>query len=125
MRNRSLVILSLLVCWPMGLLVAEDVPSEAQRHLNRAIAAIEMAGGGNAAEYDDAITELKAASALAPNWEIPYYNLASISAKLQRYQDAIDYYTKYLAAAPNAKDAAQVSLQKFRKSSPQAFTSYL
>lgn len=104
----QLMLLSLLGVAFATPLMAEDIPAEAQRHLNRGIAAVELAA--STADFEDALAEFKVATELAPNWAIPYYNLASVSTKLERYQDAINYYKKYLALAPDAKDADKIRM---------------
>jgi len=88
---------------------AESVPREAQKHMNRGMAAAEMAK--SPAEYEDAIREFEQAARLAPDWSAPYFNLGVVQKKAGKYQEALNSYRKYLELAPNAPDAAQVQAE--------------
>lgn len=57
------------------------------------------------ADYEDAIREFEQAAKLAPDWPEIYYNLGVVQEKAKEYDKAIGNLEKYLALAPNAKDA--------------------
>ncbi|MRR06710.1 MAG: hypothetical protein EG828_07170 [Deltaproteobacteria bacterium] len=84
----------------------EAASVEAQRHMDRGQAAIEMAKTPE--DLEDAITEFQQAKALAPDWPDPYYHLGLIQDKLERYDDALLSLMRYLQLAPRSPDAPQV-----------------
>ena len=85
---------------------AESVPREAQKHMNRGMAAAEMAK--SPAEYEEAIREFEKAVRLAPGWPAPYFNLGYVQNEAGNYEEALNNYRKYLKLVPNAPDAEQV-----------------
>jgi len=88
---------------------AESVPREARKHMNRGMAAAEMAK--SPAEYEEAIREFEQAVRLAPGWPAPYFNLGCVQKEAGKYQEAMDNYQKYLELAPNAPDADRVQAE--------------
>ena len=85
---------------------AESVSREAEKYMNRGMAAVEMAK--SPADYDEAIREFEQAARLAPRWPAPYFNLGYVQNKIGKYQEALNNYRKYLVLVPDAPDAAQV-----------------
>lgn len=85
---------------------AAKIPAEARKHLNYGTAALEMAqdNGG----YQKAADEFEEAAKLAPQWAAPYFDLGVIYSKMERYDDALRNYKKYLELSPRAKDAEKV-----------------
>ena len=88
---------------------AESVPREAQKHMNRGMAAAGMAN--SPAEYEEAIREFEQAVSLAPDWSAPYFNLGYVLKEAGKYQEALDSYRKYLELVPKAPDAGQVQIE--------------
>lgn len=88
---------------------AESVPREAQKHMNRGMAAAEMAK--SPAEYEEAVREFEEAARLASGWPAPYFNLGYVQNETGNYQEALDNYRKYLKLVPNAPDAEQVQAE--------------
>lgn len=85
---------------------AAAVTEEAQRHFDRAMAAVEMAQTPE--DYEPAIREFLQARTLAPDWPDVYYNLGLVQDKAGHFRDAADSLRNYLRLAPNAADAATV-----------------
>lgn len=79
---------------------------QAQRHFNRGMAAVEMAGSQD--DYALAIDEFRQALALAPEWADVHYNLGLVQEKAGRYRDAVNSLRRYLQLVPNTPDAADV-----------------
>ena len=88
---------------------AEPVSREARKHMNRGMAAAEMAK--SPAEYEEAVREFEKAARLAPGWPAPYFNLGYVQNEVGKYQEALDNYRKYLKLVPNAPDAEQVQVE--------------
>ena len=88
---------------------AETVSREAQKHMNRGMAAVEMSK--SPADYEEAIREFVQAARLAPRWQAPYFNLGYVQNKVGKYRDALNSYRKYLELVPSAPDAAQVQTE--------------
>lgn len=88
---------------------AESVSREARKHMNRGMAAAEMAK--SPAEYEEAIREFKQAMKLAPAWSPPYFNLGCAQKEAGKYQEAMNNYRKYLELEPNALDTEQVQTE--------------
>ena len=59
---------------------AQTVSREAQKHMNRGMAAVEMAK--SPADYEEAIREFAQAARLAPRWQAPYFNLGYVQNKI-------------------------------------------
>ena len=85
---------------------AGAVSEEARRHMDRGLAAVEMAKTPD--DYERAISEFEKARSLAPDWADVYYNLALIQEKAGKYGDAVVNFKKYLRLAPNSNEAAEV-----------------
>jgi tetratricopeptide (TPR) repeat protein len=85
---------------------AEAVSREAEKYMNRGMAAVEMANSPD--DYKSAIKEFEQAVRLAPRWPAPYFNLGYLHNKVGKYQEALNSYRKYLVLVPNAPDAVQV-----------------
>ena len=94
--------------WALTLLNAQaaKVPAEAKKHLNYGTAALEMATDETG--YQKAAVEFGVATQLAPRWPAPYYDLGVIYSKMNRFDDALWYYNRYLELSPKAKDAEKV-----------------
>jgi tetratricopeptide (TPR) repeat protein len=86
---------------------AAQAPSnEARRHLNRGLAAVEMAK--QPTDYDAAIEEFRKAQALAPGWPDAYCQLGLAQEKAGRFRDAVLSLRKCLQLAPSAPDATAI-----------------
>jgi len=85
---------------------ADTIPREAQKHMNRGMAAVEVAESQS--DYEDAISEFEQAANIAPHWAAPYFNLGYVLKETGKYQESIDNYKKYLKLAPDAPDKEQV-----------------
>jgi len=82
------------------------VSEEAERHMSRGRAAVEMASKPE--DFQDAIKEFRKALVLAPWLGDAYYNLGVIQEKAGYYKDAIRSFKLYLLAAPSAADVREV-----------------
>lgn len=82
------------------------VPEEAQRHLGRGSAAVEIAKTSD--DFLLAISEFKKALRLAPWLANAYFNLAVVQEKAGQFNEAIQNFNLYLLAAPSAADAQDV-----------------
>lgn len=82
------------------------LPDEATRQLDFGLAAVKIAN--RPADYKAAEQHFQNASALAPWWAAPYYNLGVVSEKQGDAYSAREFYELYLAAAPTASDAGAV-----------------
>lgn len=82
------------------------VPEEAQRHLGRGSAAVEIAKTSE--DFLLAISEFKKALHLAPWLANAYFNLAVVQEKVGQFNEAIQNFKLYLLAAPSAADAQDV-----------------
>lgn len=106
MRKKLLLsVLSFILCGALSY-AQQNVSEEAQRYYDRGMAAVEMAKS-----LDDntaAVEEFNKAIALAPNWAEPYYQLAMVQEKLEKYEEAVVNLKRYLLLAPNAGNAAAV-----------------
>jgi tetratricopeptide (TPR) repeat protein len=80
---------------------ADDSLAPARAHLNAGIAYYDEA------RYDEAAREMEAAYRLRPVAELQY-NLAECYDRLNRFDDAVRAYRKYLEGAPRAADRATV-----------------
>lgn len=96
------VIASAPVARPRATGTAED----ARRHMVRGMAAVEMAK--SSVELEDAAEEFRMATEIAPNMAAAWFNLATLTARMNRYEEAIAAYNHYLALSPNADDASRV-----------------
>lgn len=83
----------------------QTISEEARRHMARGQAAVEMARSPE--EYGDAIKEFEKAAKLAPDWPVPYFNLALLQEKTGRFKEAAVSLREYLRFAPNDPDAAK------------------
>lgn len=88
---------------------AESVSREAQKHMNRGMAAAEIAK--SPAGYEEAIREFEQAVSLAPGWSASYFNLGCVQKEAGKHQEALSNYRKYLELVPNAPDAEQVQTE--------------
>ena len=68
----------------------------------RGEAAVEIAASDS--DYRKAEEEFQAAVRKAPDWPLPYYNLALVQEKSGRYSQAIENLNTYLRLSPNAPD---------------------
>ena len=82
------------------------VSEEARRHVDRGLAAVEMAKTPD--DYERAISEFEKARSLAPDWADVYYNLGLVQEKAGKYGDAVVNFKKYLRLAPNSNETAKV-----------------
>jgi len=85
---------------------AQDIPEEAQKHLARGKAAVEMAK--NPEDYKAAITEFQQAIQIAPTWGEPHYQLGLAYEKMEKYSDAIASLKRYVELAPDAENVKEV-----------------
>lgn len=105
MRKKLISVLFVALYSPISF-AQQNVTDEAQRYYDRGVAAVEMGQflDGNTA----AIEEFNKAIAVAPNWAEPYYQLAIVQEKLEKYTEAVVNLKRYLLLAPNAGNAAAV-----------------
>lgn len=82
------------------------VPKEAERHLARAQAAVELAKTPR--DFELAVGELKQALRIAPWWAEGYFNLGTVQEKAGQYGDAQRNLKLYLRTAPEVADARAV-----------------
>ncbi len=80
---------------------AEDQTDRARAHVTAAV------GFYDHARYDDAVREMNAAYALKPLADLQY-NLAQCYERLNRLEDAVAAYQKYVEGKPEALDRADV-----------------
>jgi len=91
---------------------ATKVPEEAERHMARATAALDVAKDQDG--YTKAIAEFEATAAAAPDWPDPFYNLGMVYSKVENYEAAIKNYRRYLELAPRAQDAKTVKSEIYK-----------
>jgi tetratricopeptide (TPR) repeat protein len=89
-----------------------EVPAQASRHLARGQAALEMAK--STSDFNDAAEELERAVRLAPWWADGYHELGAAYEKATNYQQSMNAYQLYLAAAPTAPDAKEVKSKIYK-----------
>ena len=87
-------------------LMAQEISSEAQRHMIRGEAAMEMAE--TKADYQDAVREFKAATQLVPNWADAWFNLGVAQNEAAEFAGAMSSFEKYVALSPNAPDRSEI-----------------
>lgn len=80
---------------------------DARRHLVRGAAAIEMAKTDS--DLALAAAEFGKATEISPEWAFAWMNLGQVQARLGRLQEAMASYRRFLALAPEDKDAARIS----------------
>lgn len=88
-----------------GAQAADDAPitEEARQHF---AAGVNLLQDPEGARYEEAYREFAAAYRASPSWKI-LGNLGIAAMKLERDGEAIDAFTKYLAAGGNTLDAAE------------------
>ena len=96
----------ILFCGIASSLGRQAVSDEAKRHLDRGMAAMEMAK--SPADQELAIKEFEQAVKLAPEWPEAYRQLALAQEKAEKYEDAAASLKQYLRLAPDASDAEAV-----------------
>lgn len=89
------------------LVFAQSNSEEARKYMVRGMAAIEMAKDNEGLEA--AAVEFGRAINIDPNLAAAWYNLGAVQSKLGHLNEAIKCYRRYLALAPEAKDARQVN----------------
>ena len=103
-------IIGMLACtafvWMSSPAWAQTALKEAQRHMDRGQAAVEMAKTD--ADFEEAILEFDQAARLAPTWPDAYYNLGIVQEKIGRFDAALQNLRKYLELSPVATDAGEV-----------------
>lgn len=88
------------------------LPKEAERLMARGEAAVERAK--SPADFEAAVREFREATLVAP-WHAPaYFNLGVALEKSGKSREAIQSYQRYLLAAPQAPDAAQVEKRIYK-----------
>ena len=81
-------------------------PEDARRHMLRGMAAIEMAKSND--DLTLAEEEFRLATEIAPQMAVAWFNLGKAQTQLGRNAEAMESYRRYLALAPDAKDAQSV-----------------
>lgn len=104
MKTRILLLLVIALATLPAL--ADEGVADARRHMVRGIAAIEMAK--NSGELTLAADEFRRATELDPTISSAWYNLGSVQAKLEKFDEAIQSYKRYLLLVPKAEDAQKV-----------------
>lgn len=79
---------------------------DARRHLVRGAAALETAK--NDSDLALAADEFRLATEKSPEWAFAWMNLGQVQARLGRLPEAMASYKRYLALAPNDKDAGRI-----------------
>ena len=105
MFAKSMVLPLLFAC--VAIASAQDVDMQANRHLVRGLTAIEIATSD--AELALAADEFRKATEIAPGMADAWFNLGQVQARRANFDEAIACFRRYLALAPDAEDAAQVS----------------
>lgn len=85
----------------------QGVPSEARRHFEAGLAAVEAAR--SRADYRAAIDEFEQAARLAPEWPGAFRALGLVQRAAKKYAEAEKSFRRYLELAPNAADADKIS----------------
>ena len=85
---------------------AGAVSKEARRHMDRGLAAAEIAKTPE--DYELAIREFQKAQELAPGWADVYYNMGLVQEKAGKFKDAAGSLRQYLKLAPKSPDAETV-----------------
>ena len=83
----------------------QEVSSEALRHFEAGLAAVEAAG--SPADYRAAIAEFEQAARLAPGWPGAFRALGLVERAARRYGDAARSFRRYVELAPGAADASR------------------
>ncbi len=106
-RYYALLLLMIsLVCILTAPALAQSNAEDAHTYMVRGMAAVEMAKSNE--ELAAAVEEFRKATEIAPNLAPAWYNLGLAQAKIGRFKDAIVSYQKYVALAPQAKDAQKI-----------------
>lgn len=85
---------------------ATGTPEDARRHMVRGMTAIEMAK--SEADLAGAEEEFRIATEISPTMAAAWFNLGAVLARMQRFDEAIASYNRYLDLAPNAEDAPRI-----------------
>lgn len=85
---------------------ATGTPEDARRHMVRGMAAIEMAKSD--ADLAGAEEEFRIATEIDPTMAAAWFNLGAVLTRMQRFEEAIASYNRYLDLAPNAEDAPRI-----------------
>jgi ankyrin repeat protein len=88
-------------------LFGQGVSDEAKKHVDRGLAAMEIAKSPE--DFEPAIKEFERAIKLAPDWPEAYRQLALAQEKADKYGDAAASLKQYLRLAPSASDAETVN----------------
>jgi len=112
MRIKSLSLLLIISFAFAQLASGADIPSDAEKHMMRGEAAVEIAQ--DESDYKAAIKEFEKATELAPDWANAHYNLAIAQEGAGQYQQAIQNMKRYLELSPDAPDAKEVQKKIFK-----------
>lgn len=93
--------------WGAVSLQCQNIPEEAREHFVRGKTALELAKYPE--DYQSALLEFLEASALAPDWADPFYQMGTIYEKQQKYADAMISYKNFsnLSQSENLKTEVQ------------------
>ncbi|MCH8347497.1 MAG: tetratricopeptide repeat protein [Proteobacteria bacterium] len=92
--------------------MAQDVSQEAQRYMIRGQVAMEDAK--DLSGFQNAVSEFKKATELAPEWGDAWFNLGVAQEKAGDIPGAIRSYRKYLSLSPDATDYSDVETRIIR-----------
>jgi len=82
------------------------IPEEAQRAMAQGQAAVRIAK--TPSDLEEAEKQFTRSATIAPWWADAYFNLGVVKEKMRDLDDAMECFSLYLAAAPNAQDAEAV-----------------
>jgi len=103
-RERYLAALAALGALP-------PVPDDAQRHMVRGKVLFQEAK--SKADYSAAIDEMQKAVAIAPWWDLVYFNVSLALEGAERFREGARFLRLYLHAAPGSPDAAAARTRMF------------
>lgn len=109
MKNMILHILLIAILFLFGALPAlsqQDIPEAAKKHFQSGIALIEKAE--KPSDFFAAMTEFEAAASIAPVWPDIHYNMAMLSAEMDKPAKAIKEYQMYLTLSPQTADKNKI-----------------
>jgi thioredoxin 1 len=109
-RTRMLIVIAAVLLCAASAWAQQAIPEAAKKHLLAGIDAIEKAK--TPSDVDRAVGEFEAAAKIAPDSPEVYYFLGkTFSMTRGGTKQAVDAYSRYLALAPNAPDAAKVKAE--------------
>ena len=106
--KRALVLTWLFIFSGSIVSFGQKISDEAKRYYDRGCVALEMIENNEFADYEDAIKEFNKAKEAAPDFKNVYFKLGQIYSKLEKYQEAIENYKKYIQLETDTNEVSQI-----------------